>query len=206
MRGKLAALLLAMVLIAGVSANAMAENFWGITYDISIPDQDMQDYISATSYRGFGLEWRWQTESDAPLLFGFSMAWHVFSQRLDGTQMLENGAITGIQDRYLNSFPFLLNAFYYFGSPRGTQLYFGAGAGAQYVIQRMHIGVNVLEETNWHFAVQPQVGLLLPFGGDVKGLFAFKYDYAFEAGEYIGGEKRDWQYYVISLGLMYSYW
>ena len=198
-------IVLAGSLLALLASSALADNKFGLTYNISIPDGDTADFISETSWRGMGLEWRWDREGDLPVTFGFSMAWHVFSQRLTGTQQLESGAVSGVQDRYLNSLPFLLTAHYTMGSPRGIQLYFGGGLGAQYVVQRLQLGINVLEESNWHFAIVPEAGLMFPLG-TIHGIFNVKYDYAVEAGSYIGGDSRDWQYFGVNVGVVYTYW
>lgn len=194
------------VLVLCLATAASADNKWGISYVIAIPDGDTQDYIGDTSWRGFGLEWRWSTESERPFTLGISLTWQVFHERLTGTQQLENGAVTGIQDRYLNSFPLMFTSHYYLGRDGGVQFFLGGGAGALAAIQRVHLGVNVLEETNWHFAVAPEVGLFIPFNHDVRGMVSVKYNYAFEAGTYIGGDKRDWQYFSVNLGLMWIYW
>ncbi len=84
-------------------------------------------------------------------------------------------------------------------------MYLGAGLGAYYVIQRFEIGVVALEEDNWHFGVAPEAGFLFPMG-DALAIINTRFNYAFDAGEHIGGDLRDWMYWNVNVGYAYRTW
>jgi outer membrane protein W len=72
---------------------------------------------------------------------GGSFSWNIWSYLTGETINIENGAVTGTQIRYINSFPFFLNAHYYFGNKAETfRPYFGVNVGAYYILQRYDRG------------------------------------------------------------------
>lgn len=199
---------LTMVLIIALSTGALAQSkITALTYNISIPEEDMTGYISDTSWRGIGFDGRWfMGGGDRPLAFGISLAWHVFNRGESGTLVFPNGALTGKQNRYLNSFPIMATAHYYFGSKDRFWLYVGGGLGTYYIIQRFEIGVIALEETNWHFGAYPEVGVHIPLE-DMDIIINGRYNIAFEAGESITGDGgKEWIYWGINVGLAYRGW
>src|SRR5262245_18677274 len=77
---------------------AHAQNWYtGITYEMSLPNTDLKDFIDETSYRGFGMTFRQMV--DRNISTGLFFGWNVFHQRTTETIQLDNGAITGTQDR-----------------------------------------------------------------------------------------------------------
>jgi hypothetical protein len=189
-----------------VCPDAMAQdNVTAITYQASIPQGDFADYIAKTSWIGWGLEGRRFRNPSSKVTIGFSFAWHVFDDKLYGTQLIDKGAVTGTQRRWVNSLPFLLTFDYYFSRKNAVKLFVGAGAGAYYIVQRFDIGVYGWEESNWHFGVAPEVGAQFPLG-DVEGIVGAKYNYAFAAGESIEGDAQDFTYLTVYVGLAYVRW
>jgi len=83
--------------------------------------------------------------------------------------------------------------------------YFGLGIGTYYILQRLEIGVIKIEKDNGHFALTPEVGLLIP-AESVFIIMAVKYNYAFQAGESIKADTKDIQYMSLHLGVMVPAW
>lgn len=195
--------LLMLVFLLSATAYAQRGVFTGLTWNVGIPNQEMGQYIGKTSYRGFGIDIR--SFSSPSFSFGGNFSWNIFDELLRGeTAVLENGAITGTQVRYINSMPLLLNVSYYPGEKRRGELrlVLGLNAGTYYIRQRLDIGVVSLENSNWHLGVAPEVGLWFPIGRETFLTATVRYNYAFDAGTRLGGDpNNDYSYWGINLGL-----
>lgn len=202
MKKSIIAILMLMALCSGAVAQ---DNITAITYQPSVPLGDLEEYIGKTSWIGWGLEGRRFRNSSSHLTVGFAFAWHVFDDKLFGTQELENGAFTGTQRRWVNSLPFLLTSNYYFNRKDGMKPFIGAGAGVYYIEQRFDVGVWTREAGNWHFGLMGEAGLQLPLG-DFEGFASAKYYYAFPSGDSISGEDMTYQYLTVAVGVAYARW
>jgi hypothetical protein len=191
---------LAVTLLAAPEASAF-DRYNAFTWQPSQPLEQTTDYIDQASGRGFGFDTRKFPRRDRNYSVGFSLAWHILDQKINDTIYLDNGAVTGSQRRYINSVPILLTGHLYLGNRRSSQLFFGAGAGAYYIIQTFDIGVWRVEESNWHFGVAPEIGFRFPFSTDVDLFLSAKYNYAVESGESITGEKVPYSYATFCVGL-----
>jgi len=198
--------LLCIALLLVVAGNAQGqEGVLAFHYNISIPTQDFTDYIDETSWIGGGFDGRWFVSPDRPFTLGLAASWHVFDQELDGTTELPNGAVTGHQHRYVNSFPIVATAHYYFGDRSRAWAFVGGGVGTYYVLQRFEIGVLAAEQGNWHFGAYPELGVQVPFRQADLFLSA-RYNCAFEAGESLSGVAKAYYYPSFQIGLAYHQW
>jgi hypothetical protein len=162
------------------AANAQS-SFFGMTYDVSLPISDTQEaFGGGAQWRGVGLEGRWYTNKH--LSFGFSWDWNVFHAVVQETVELENGAVTGIQNRTMNAFPVLATGQYYFGSS-GIQPYVGLGIGAYNILRNFDIGILSISSNKWQFGIAPELGLLFPMDMGYNIIFKIRYNYAMEAGD-----------------------
>jgi opacity protein-like surface antigen len=202
MKKSIITVLMLMALCSGAIAQ---DNITAITYQPSVPSGDLEEYIGKTSWIGWGLEGRHFRSSTSHITVGFAFAWHVFDDKLYGTQVVDNGAFTGTQRRWVNSLPFLLTANYYFNRKSGIKPFIGAGAGAYYISQRFDIGIWTSEANNWHFGFMGEAGLQFPLG-DIEGFASARYHYALPSGESISGEDMDYQYLTAVVGLAYARW
>lgn len=172
------------------------DSHFGMSWDITVPLGKTSDYVDATSFLGFTMQWR--TYVTPSISLGASFSWNVLDKRSYETQAFSleleelnrtiNGHVSGEQFRYLNSFPMVAEANYYFGEPYDSKVrpYGGLGIGVTPIEKRTEIGVIALVDDNWHFTMAPEVGVLIPL--DQFNLFAAaNYNYAFKAngsGEY----------------------
>ncbi len=197
--------LLCIVLLLAVAATANGEaGIVAFHYNVSIPAQDFRNHIDETSWLGAGIDGRWFIDPAKPFTVGISASWHVFDQQLSGTTLLPQGALTGHQNRYINSFPVMATVHYYFGDPSKTRVFIGGGIGTYYVLQRFEIGVLAFEEGDWHFGVYPELGVQIPFS-DADLFVSGRYNRAFEAGESLTGEAKAYDYVSLQIGLAYPY-
>jgi len=175
-----------LIFTASVSAQALGS----ITYNVSVPTANLNDYIDDVSWRGFGIEGRWFTTKN--ISFGLSFGWNVFNKRSNELIQIEDeeisGTVSGTQIRTVNSLPLVATAHYHTGARKDQfRFYFGTGVGMFYIKQRLEIGLVALESDNWHFGFAPEAGVLLELSKDVTMIVNTKYNYAFSSGTTIGG-------------------
>jgi hypothetical protein len=157
------------------TASFAQRSFWAFNYEMSFSAGEQSDYISDPSFRGWGVDGRGFLTQNFSV--GGSFSWEVFDQiyrnlETDLTDVTDNvsGAITGAQYRYINTLPILVNAHYYLGSNGAMRTYFGLGLGTAYMEQRTDIGFVSISANGWGLALQPEVGVLIPFGLSGGGL------------------------------------
>ena len=197
-------LIIALMLMLSVNAFAQ-QGYGGISWSIATPADELKNYIDETSYRGFGIDFRsFVTKS---ISVGGYTGWNILDQRVDGTIEFSNGplngAINGTQIRYVNSFPIMLTSHLHIGGPRSAiRPYIGIGVGTYYVVQRLEMGVNMIEKNNWHFGLAPEVGVLFPTDY-VSILASLKYNQAFKSGEAITRNNFAFSYWSFNVGFLF---
>ena len=196
------------IIILIITASVSAQSLGSITYNMSLPTDKLSDFIDKPSFKGFGIEGRWF--SNKKISFGLSFAWTVYDQRVSDLIQVVNGGISGTvsgtQIRIVNSLPILATAHYYTGKRRDTfRIYFGTGAGMYYIKQRLEIGLVAFESNNWHFGLAPEVGVLINLNSDFTMILNTKYNYAFSAGEPLGGgDDNSYAYWGINVGFVWQ--
>ncbi len=195
------------ILILIITASVSAQSLGNMTYNMSFPTGNLSDFIDKTSFKGFGIEGRWFQSRNLSL--GLSFAWTVFDQRVgDPIQIVQDGVsatVSGTQIRVVNSLPILATAHYYVGKRRDKfRFYFGTGVGMYYIKQRLEIGLVAFESDNWHFGVAPEVGVIINFSREFTMIVNTKYNYAFSAGEALGGGDNQIDYWGINIGFVWQ--
>ena len=174
------------------------------TYQVSFPLGDTKDYTNATSFRGFGLGFRYTVQKSTTV--GLDLGWTVFNERISETVQLEGenpGAVTGTQDRFLNTFPIMANVHYYFGERRGIRPYIGLNAGGYYMVQRFDIGIVSLQEDRWEWGIAPEVGVIFPIERDFAIIVNGKYNYAFTGKSPLGTDIKH-SYVGLNVGFVWQ--
>jgi hypothetical protein len=170
------------------------------TWSYSLPVSDTKDYITNDSWIGMTLEGRrWiRPNVTASLSIGFTE----FYENTDKLISVENGDVSGQQYRNLQMIPIMAGVQRYFGEERGSRPYIGLTAGAHYTDQLLDIGLYTVKSDNWHFSIAPEFGVVIPalFGGQGQNVIGVRYTYPFEAGNYLGGQKRSWSHVSIFFG------
>lgn len=194
------------VLFVALSNRAYSQEWYSaVTYQVSFPTGDSKDFANENpSWRGVGLDFRksinWNTT------FGLSFGWNVFHERTNETVQLQTdnpGAVTGLQDRYLNFFPIMANAHRYFGQRGSIRPYLGVNAGGMITLQRFEIGIIALQKDPWVWAAAPEIGFVIPFQSGATMLINGKYNYAFTGTSVVGGDINH-SYFSIGIGFAWS--
>lgn len=167
------------VVLISLSSFSQMGGVWNFDWNIAVPLGDTKDFISATSFRGFSIDGRGFV-SDA-ITVGGIVGWNTFYESEgnvtkdvgDGT-----GVINGYQRRYINALPIMINAHYYFAQAT-VMPYAGIGLGTMYVEDRDFMGIYYVQNKDWHFAIAPEVGIVVPVGSSNTGINAnVKYNMA----------------------------
>ncbi len=178
-----------------ISAQIFAQDdHFGMSWDVTVPLGETSEYVGETSWLGFTMQWRKFMTDNVSL--GFSFGWSVLHQRSfethsfkftpDGFNQAINGDVSGEQFRYLNSFPILLKGHYYLGDPYDSKIrpYGGLSVGTTPIQQRTEIGIIAITDTNWHFTVAPELGILIPLD-QLDLFFAATYMYSLKTKDTI---------------------
>ncbi len=180
-----------------LSNGAQAQDwYWGMSYGMATPLSSTKDFTSGTSWRNFGVDVLASLGPDRSL--GVSFGWNVFDEVTTEVSSLERIDIQGTQFRYINSFPMLATIRQFTGTRGGIRPFFGLGVGTQLVKQRVDVGQWRITDDTWHFALAPEIGVVLPFGSDAKWFINGKYNYAVKASN------RTEQNFAFNIGIAWQ--
>jgi hypothetical protein len=193
---RITVVLTVLLLTAGAGAAQAQTWFWGLTYGMSVPSGDTNDFVSSTSWRNVSLEGR-RVDLMGKKSVGVSFGWNVFNESGERTSQLPGvpGAVTGDQFRYINTFPMLVNGHLYFGQPGGTRPFVGANVGVYYTEYRLEIGTVAFEDNAWLFGGTPEIGVIFPTGM-TKMFLSARYNITTSSGDI-----PSQQYFQLSVGL-----
>ncbi|MFV1979987.1 MAG: hypothetical protein ACC655_02445 [Rhodothermia bacterium] len=199
-------LLIAVLFGFGAAQVSRAQsNLTSISYEMSLPLSDTKNLINSTSFIGFMFDTRRFVQPNTTI--GVSFGLHVFDDKVDDELIQLEGVfegsrnldIWGTQYRYINSWPLMLNSFYYFGDRRSTvRPYLGTGVGAFIARRRLDAGLSSLAETKWQFGHSPELGFLYDMG-ELNLLLKATYNYGLKSGN-----AKALQYATIAVGFAWT--
>ncbi len=179
----------AMLIVIMLATAANAQYGLGVvTYDITFPSGDLKDFTNNESWRGITIEGR--KFFGPQFSAGLSWAWRTFHENTDELITFDGGAASGNQFRRFYISPILATFQLYMYDPwsNATILpYAGLGVGTYWIEKKLDMGVYTITDSNWHFGLAPEVGVMVPVGYSSYLVAVFHYDYAFgrkDAGPY----------------------
>ena len=170
----------------------------GVTYQPAVPLSNTKDFTDNFAWRGIGVDFKRQVKPN--LTVGLSAGWQVFDQQTDEVVSAFGVDLSGDQFRYVNSWPILANASYFFGTQGRARPYLAANVGTYIMEHRLEVGLYAIEETNWHFGFAPEAGIAFPVRPNMAAVLNTRYNYALSAGSV-----DDQAYVTFSLGLAWSH-
>ena len=192
----------AAALCATLTTRASAQDWFGMaTWQVSYPTGDVRNFIDDISYRGAGLDFRKRLTGGTTA--SVLMAWNVFHDRTSGTIEIEDGALSGSQDRYLNVFPIMMGLHQYFGRPRSARMHVGLNAGGYLLVQTFRIGITEIEKDSWEWGVAPEVGVALPLTTGAWFEVNGRYQWSMSPDD-IAGRPYDMEYFQLNVGFMWE--
>jgi len=198
--------LLSVLTLALVPSVAGAQmTFAGLTYNFSFPAVDLDRYVGQNSWYGATLDLRKHLTGNPHVLMGFSTGWYVFYNNVNQLIELDNGAISGDQYRNFNIVPLLANATYLLGTSDQARPFVTLHAGAYYARQQLDIGLYSITQSNWHFGVAPEFGVVFPVQTETDMYINMRYHYLLGAGDYLGGSSLTLPFFTIGVGVAWAY-
>lgn len=195
---KLKWIIICLAIVAFSSRGQAQQNMFSIQYSMGFPGNNLNDYISETSFRGFGLDYEYITSMN--IAFGLDAGVNTFYER-KGYDTYTDGtvSITGTQYRYTNSIPLMASVGYYLMPDEILSPYVSLGVGTIYTLRDTDIGFYSTEVETWHFSLRPEIGAIFNFTPQFGIKVAGKYYHAFETSE------LDSQSYVaVDVGLVFT--
>ena len=184
--------------IALLLSNAVQAQDWygGVSYGMATPVSDTKDFTGGTSWRNWGVDVLAFVRPTTSV--GVSFGWNIFNDVTTEVSSIEQVDIQGTQFRYINSFPILVNIREYRGARGSARPFFGLGIGTQVVKQRVDVGQWRISDSTWHFALAPEIGVVLPFESEAKWFISAKYHYAVKASD------RTHSYFGFNIGIVWE--
>ena len=184
-----------LLCLFAITTSYSQSNLWAFSYDVGFPLGETSDYIGNTSWRGFTVQGRSFIKPNISV--GGSFSWQVFYEQVDEVVEFSyqpeevdrpiNGALSGKQFRYINTLPIMVNIHYYMGDALidAVRPYAGLSLGTAPTKQRTEVGIIAIDEFNWHFALAPEIGILVPIDTGVDFFGSLKYNLALKANDSI---------------------
>ena len=174
-------LIICIISVLSVSAFSQSTLF-SFQYSMGFGAGNMKDYIKPASFRGFTIDYRNLVTENIGL--GLDMGWNVFYDEMpDAVYDYKNITYSGKQWRYSNHFPMLGAIDYYMTSMGDIFPYAGLGIGTMYSLQNTDMGTYTFEKDAWHFALRPEIGIIMDMGGGSGFNLCTKYYHGFAAGD-----------------------
>lgn len=162
--------------------SAFAQSTFTVEYSMSFGTGDTKDYISSPSFRGFAMEYKRYVSPK--LSVGGEVSWNVFyERRAFDTYTAGTISLSGVQYRYINAVPIMLNVNYHLKPGEKINPFVGLGIGAMSMNRYTTQGVYALTQDTWNFGLKPELGVLINTSGAMDILLTGKYYYGFEAGD-----------------------
>jgi len=173
--------IIAIFSVLGMSVFAQS-SITALSYSIGFGTGDMHDYISKTSFRGFTIDYRKLVQTNVGV--GVDIGWNVFyEEKPYDTYEYKDITYSAKQWRYSNHWPVLVAADYYMNPGEQISAFAGLGLGTMYTLQNTDMGAYTFEKDAWHFALRPEIGVLIQPAPGVGIMLASKYYYGFKAGD-----------------------
>jgi len=149
-----------------------------LSWSTAVPMGDMTEQVKITSGRGvqFGLS---QNINDR-FSYGGSFAWQMFFNKSYEMYINNASVLTGWKRDYINAFMLLGTGKYYFStSVNKIKAYLSIEMGASIIENYQIFGINEYKELEWHFALNPSVGLEIPASKNLGFYLYIKYPNSF---------------------------
>lgn len=197
-------LYISFLLLISMPVCLMAQDIQHVTvqYSMGYGVGNTHDFISRMSFRGVSIDYKNFGVSDKVAL-GFDLGWNtLYMDRDYASYTSTDGSTTvsGKQYRYLNSFPILLTADYFFqNSDSYVRPFAGLGVGTIHSIKTVDMGLYSFESKDWHFGIKPQAGVWVGFDDATQFTLSAEYLYGFKTKDVDA-----LQYLTLNVGFVFT--
>lgn len=173
------------------------DRFTSLALNIGIPMGDTKNFVEEATARGLSFDYNKLINEN--LAVGGGIAWEVFYQEMgQTTTTVETSSVTGLEYRYMNSFPLHLTGTWFFTPEKAFTPYAGLGVGTIYDRQDKDIGIYRYKEDAWHLSFRPEVGFQYDINNFTGLRFGVRYNQAFAAGNIDASS-----YLAVTLGVVW---
>jgi opacity protein-like surface antigen len=170
-----------LLLVALFSTAAVAQSSFSIQYSLGFGGS-MNDYISSTSVRGATFEYKMYPSPNVSV--GLDAGWnHFYERRAYSTYTDGTLSLSGVQFRYANAVPIFVTTSYYLKPGEKINPFIGVGVGTVFMSRYIDMGQYRVTEEAWHFALKPEVGVLVNLSPDMDLILGFRYNNAFDTSD-----------------------
>ena len=195
---KIFSLIIVSTLFYVTSAFGQHGSHFSVQYDMGFASGNLADYITKPSFRGASIQYRYVV-SDY-LEVGADAAWNVFYEKRDYDSYTAGTAtLSGVQWRTQNEVPLLVAADYLIIPDGPVQPYIGVGLGTMYTERSTDMGTWRLKQNPWHFALKPEIGVMIELSSTTAFKISGRYYNGFKAGDL-----ETQGYFTLSLGLEFG--
>jgi hypothetical protein len=172
-----------IIIFTVIASSAMAQNSYvSWQYSFGFSSGELHDYIKPVSWRGVGFDYRKFVRENVGV--GLEIGWNVFyEKRPFDTYTTGNIDYSGKQYRYSNHMPLLFGVDYYLNPTEKIVGFAGFGIGTMYSQRNTEMGQWSFERTAWHFAIRPELGVIMNSQDGVGVSLSTKYYYGVKAGD-----------------------
>lgn len=189
-----------MLILVSASYQVKAqENLISFQYSMGFTNGDFHDYISKPSFRGFAFDYRRMVKENIGV--GFESGWNAFYEEKPYDTFTEGTvSLSGKQFRYGFTCPILASADYYLKPGELINPFIGIGIGTMFSRTDVDMGLYTFGDDVWHFALKPEIGVIIAPSYDIGIIIAGKYFNAFESGS--SGSRN---YFGLNVGIVWAY-
>jgi len=171
-----------IVLITGAFITpAFSQSSFSIQYALGFGGT-INNYITSTSVRGATFEYKLYPQPNISI--GLDAGWnHFYERRALDTYTSGTLSLTGVQYRYANAIPIYLTTSYYLSPGESINPFIGVGVGTIYMDRYTDMGIYRVTEEEWHFALKPEVGVLVSLNPEMDLILAMRFNNAFATSD-----------------------
>ncbi len=179
---------LLMIISLAISGSLMAQgegtHLTTLSWNIGMPTGNLKDFLvnEDISFGGMSIDYKHMYTDYVS--FGFYLGWDFYNGSTREPFSADNVDITGLRLFYVNSFPMMATAHYFFNDNGDIRPFLGAGLGTTRTLQRTEFGVlAAVQNDNWHLGMYPEFGLIIPSGTRGALTLSTKYNLAIETSD-----------------------
>ncbi len=166
--------------ILGCVSLSKAQSNFAVNYIVAIPTGDVEEFVNKTSFRGASLDYSYELDSQFEI--GASFSWQNYHKDIGYTTVQEGTqTLTSYRENYISNLNFYATATYFFtSSSKELRPYFSLGVGAMHNTYENYVGFYIINQQEWQFGLQPQIGLRKEINYGIAAQMSVRYNYGFE--------------------------
>jgi len=173
-------LLVVLIMISVSPALVGQDRFAKLTWEISLPMGDMDDFLVNEDVSFGGVSYDYRKLVTDNISVGGNFSWNFFNGSTREDLVSGTTTVSGLRQFYFNALPIMVNAHFYQDIGK-AQIYIGSGVGGVWTLQRTDIGSYFTDNNNFQFGFMPEIGVNIPISLTSNINLSAKYNVALES-------------------------